>query len=225
MIVFVRSNTVAHGTPATIEDAKKNPLLTAFKIGPYELKHRIVYAPLTRCRAFDTIPQPLAAEYYSQRTTDGGLLITEATVVSERGHGYPCTPGIYIDKHVEAWKPIVDAVHEKGGVFFCQLWHVGRASHNHYQPNEEAPVSSSDIPVRDGSQCFSLKTMQMEDYPVPRPLKLEEIPSIIEEFRVGAKNAMLAGFDGVEIHSANGYLLDQFLKVGCLFDVENINYK
>lgn len=196
-----------------LKEADGNPLMKEVTVGPYQLKHRIVYAPLTRCRAFDTIPQQLAAEYYSQRATDGGLMISEATVVSERGHGYPCTPGIYQQKHVDAWKPIVDAVHEKGAIFYCQLWHVGRASHNHYQPNEEAPVSSSEIPIRDGNKCFSLKSMQLEEYPVPRALKLEEIPALIEEFRLGARNAMAAGFDGVEVHAANGYILDQFLKV------------
>jgi 2,4-dienoyl-CoA reductase-like NADH-dependent reductase (Old Yellow Enzyme family) len=131
-------------------------------------------------------------------------MISEGTVVSERGHGYPCTPGINTDEHVEAWKPIINAVHDKGAIFFCQLWHVGRASHQHYQPNEELPVSSSALAIQDGNKAFSLKTMQMEEYPVPRALELEEIPGIVEEFRVGAKNAIAAGFDGVEIHSANG---------------------
>eukprot|EP00887_Chlorella_sp_A99_P005008 scaffold4.g5008.t1 len=131
-------------------------------------------------------------------------------------------------EQVEAWQPITKAVHDKGATFFCQarrswehaslhhgcaparlLWHVGRASHPHYQPNEELPVSSSAIAVGNGSQCFSLKSMQLEDYPAPRALEKEEIPGIVEEFRVAARNAIAAGFDGVEVHGANGYLIDQ----------------
>lgn len=188
-----------------------NPLLQPYSLGPFKLNHRIVYAPLTRCRAFGTIPQPLAAQYYTQRATAGALMISEGTVVSERGHGYPCTPGINTLEHVEAWKPIVSAVHEKNATFFCQLWHVGRASHPHYQPNEELPISPSAVAIQDG-QCFSLKSMQLEDYPVPRALEKDELPAIVEEFRQAAVNARAAGFDGVEIHGANGYLLDEFLK-------------
>lgn len=139
-------------------------------------------------------------------------MISEGTVVSERGHGYPCTPGINTQEHVDAWKPIVDAVHDKGAFFYCQLWHCGRASHQHYQPNGDLPISSSAIAISDGNQPFSLKTMQMETYPVPRALEASEIPGIVEEFRVAARNARTAGFDGVEIHGANGYLIDEFLK-------------
>ena len=210
----------ANGSAAAV-----NPLLTPVTVGPYELQHRVVLAPLTRCRAFGTIPQPLAATYYSQRATAGGLMISEGTVVSERGHGYPCTPGINRPEQVEAWKPIVQAVHDKGAVFFCQLWHVGRASHPHYQPNEELPIAPSAIAINDGNKVFSLKTMQvgggvwrggggegdewalsaprshacldwlpqMEDYPVPRALELAEIPTIVDEFCVGARNAIDAG--------------------------------
>jgi 12-oxophytodienoic acid reductase len=156
----------------------------------------------------------MAAQYYSERATNGALMISEGTIVSERGHGYPCTPGINTGEHVEKWKPICDAVHKKGAHFFCQLWHCGRASHQHYQPNEDLPLSSSAVAIDDGNKAFSLKSMQLEDYPVPRALEKEELPGIVEEFRVAARNAIEAGFDGVEIHGANGYLLDQFMKDG-----------
>lgn len=182
-----------------------------YSMGPLNLNHRVVYAPLTRCRAFNNVPQPLAIQYYSQRATQGALMISEGTIVGERGFGYPCTPGIFTTEQVDAWKPIVSAVHEKGAYFFCQIWHCGRASHQHYQPNEELPISSSAVAVKDG-QAFSLKTMQMENYPVPRALEIDEIPAIVEQYRAAAANARTAGFDGVEIHGANGYLIDQFLK-------------
>lgn len=140
-------------------------------------------------------------------------MISEGTLVSERGHGYPCTPGIHTAEQIEAWKKITNAVHEKGAYIFCQLWHCGRASHQHYQPNEELPIAPSAIAV-EGEKCFSLKTMNMEEYPVPRALEKEELPTIVEEFRQAARNAIEAGFDGVEVHGANGYLLDQFVKDG-----------
>lgn len=198
-------------TPSNGADAAV-PLFQPYALpGGLQLQHRIVYAPLTRCRAFNTIPQPNAAVYYAQRATPGGLMISEGTVVGDRGHGYPCTPGVYTQEQIEAWKPITTAVHDKGAVFFCQLWHVGRASHPHYQPNEELPISSSTRKIVEG-QCFSLKSMQMEDYLEPRALTVEEIPGIVNEFRVAARNALDAGFDGVEIHGANGYIIDAFLK-------------
>jgi 12-oxophytodienoic acid reductase len=142
-------------------------------------------------------------------------MISEGTVVSPQGHGYPCTPGIDTAEHVEAWKPIVQAVHDKGAAFFCQLWHVGRASHPHYQPDEALPVGPSPLKITDGNQAFSLKSMQMEDYPVPRALETEEVAGVVAEFRRGAANAIAAGFDGVEVHSANGYIIDAFLKSEC----------
>lgn len=192
------------------------PLFRPYKLpGGQELQHRIVYAPLTRCRALNTIPQPNAAIYYAQRASEGGLIICEATVVTELGYGYPHTPGIHTEEQIEAWKPIVQSVHDKGGVFFCQLWHCGRASHPDYNPNGELPVSSSAIPITDGNQCFSLKAMAMVDYPVPRALDASEIPGIVDLYRQAARNALDAGFDGVEIHGGNGYLIDQFLKDIC----------
>ncbi|CAL9138730.1 unnamed protein product [Musa acuminata var. zebrina] len=184
------------------------PLLGSYKMGKFDLSHRIVLAPLTRSRSYGNVPQPHAAVYYSQRATDGGLLITEATGVSDTAQGYPDTPGVWTREQVEAWKPIVDAVHAKGGVFFCQLWHVGRVSNTGYQPNGQDPISSTDkqVPTQvlhDGS---------IEEYSRPRRLRTEEIPRIVEDFRLAARNAIEAGFDGVEIHGANGYLIEQFMK-------------
>ncbi|KAK7352167.1 hypothetical protein VNO80_17585 [Phaseolus coccineus] len=178
------------------------PLLTPFKMGKFNLSHRIVLAPLTRTRSYNFVAQSHAALYYSQRTTKGGLLIGEASGVSETAQGYPNTPGIWTREQVEAWKPIVRAVHEKGGIFFCQLWHAGRVSNYVYQPNGEPPISSTNKAIEGSST----------KYPPPRPLRTDEIPMIVNDFRIAAKNAIEAGFDGVEIHGANGYLIEQFLK-------------
>ncbi|KAK8938886.1 putative 12-oxophytodienoate reductase 5 [Platanthera zijinensis] len=145
--------------------------------------------------------------YYSQRTTKGGLLIAEATGVSDTAQGYPSTPGIWTKEQIEAWKPIVKAVHDKGGIFFCQIWHVGRVSNYDYQPNGQAPVSSTD------KQISSQEEIETErDYSPPRRLRTEEISLIVNDFRLAARNAIEAGFDGVEIHGAHGYLLEQFMK-------------
>ncbi|XP_024040284.1 putative 12-oxophytodienoate reductase 11 isoform X2 [Citrus clementina] len=180
------------------------PLLTAYKMGQFNLSHRMVLAPLTRIRSYNHIPQPHAILYYSQRTTNGGFLIAEATGDSNTAQGYPNTPGIWTKEQVEAWKPIVDAVHQKGGIIFCQIWHAGRVSNYGLQPNGEAPISSTSkgvTPRVDGL-----------DWSPPRPLSIEEIPKIVNDFRLAARNAIEAGFDGVEIHGANGYLIDQFMK-------------
>ncbi|KAL2477634.1 12-oxophytodienoate reductase 1 [Forsythia ovata] len=187
-------------------DASSNPipLLTSYKMGDWDLSHRIVLAPLTRSRSYNNMPQPHAALYYSQRATKGGLLIAEATGVSETGQGGINTPGIWTKEQVEAWKPIVDAVHRKGGIFFLQMWHVGRASSYGSQPNGQAPLSSTDKGLTPG--------LYGGDWSPPRRLRTDEIPSIINDFRLSARNAIEAGFDGVEIHGANGYLIDQFLK-------------
>jgi N-ethylmaleimide reductase len=169
-------------------------------------------APMTRNRASADgfVQGPLNVKYYEQRA-GAGLIVTEASQVSRQGMGYPLTPGIYSDAQVEGWRPVVEAVHAKGGRIFLQLWHVGRISHQAYQPDGELPVSSSAVAPK-GINSFTPTGPQPA--PTPRALELREIPSIIDAYRRGAINAKRAGFDGVEIHGANGYLLDQFLRDG-----------
>ncbi|CDP10748.1 unnamed protein product [Coffea canephora] len=179
-------------------------LLTPYKLGNFQLFHRFVLAPMTRQRSYGNLPQPHAVLYYSQRTTKGGLLITEATGVSDTSLiGFPFAPGIWTKEQVEAWKPIVDAVHAKGGIIFCQIAHVGRVSGS--QPDGQAPISSTDKPL-------TPEGFDAPKYSPPRRLKTEEIPGIVNDFRLAAINAIEAGFDGVEIHGAHGFLIDQFLK-------------
>ncbi|XP_020581544.1 putative 12-oxophytodienoate reductase 11 isoform X2 [Phalaenopsis equestris] len=184
------------------------PLLKPYIMGKFHLSHRIVLAPLTRSRSFGYVPQPHAILYYSQRTTKGGLLITEAAGVSETAQGYPNTPGIWTKEQVEAWKPIVKAVHDKGGIFFCQLWHAGRVSSYGYQPNGQAPISSTDRPIPPQKQHDDT----IAEYSIPRRLAIEEIPLVVNDFRLAARNAIEAGFDGVEMHAAHGYLIEQLMK-------------
>ncbi|GAA0168674.1 hypothetical protein Leryth_019245 [Lithospermum erythrorhizon] len=186
-----------------------NTLFTPYKLGKHVLSHRIVMSPMTRNRSFDNIPQPHAILYYTQRTTKGGLLITEATGVSDTAQGYPHTPGIWTKQQVNAWKPIVEAVHAKGGVLFCQLWHVGRVSNKGFQPNGQDPVSSSD---KGFTPAVRANGVQEDWFSPPRRLRTDEIPKIVDDFRVAARNAIEAGFDGIEIHGAHGYLIEQFLK-------------
>ncbi|KAJ0587577.1 putative 12-oxophytodienoate reductase [Helianthus annuus] len=210
-------------------------LLTPYKMGKFELSHRVVLAPLTRQRCLGYVPQPHMILYYSQRTSKGGFLIAEATGVSDISQMSPEMPGIWTKEQVEGWKPIVDAVHAKGGVFFCQLIHVGRSgvgpsvwegvrslshhvkdSHRSKKrcvitintfliyvfelgPNGKSPVSSSNKKLAYQQQS-------------PKKLTTQEIPLVVDDFRVAARNAIEAGFDGVEIHGAHGYLIDQFLK-------------
>lgn len=188
-------------------------ILSPFKFSIFELAHRVVLAPVTRCRALNNVPQPAHVTFYSQRTTKGGFLISEAAAVCREGIGFPNSPGIFLEEQVEGWKKVVDAVHEKGGIIFCQLWHVGRASHSVYQPDGGAPVSSTDKPIVDGWTIL-MPDGNRGDYSKPRALETSEIPGIVNQFRLAARNAMAAGFDGVEIHSAHGYLIDQFLKDG-----------
>ncbi|CAM8939980.1 unnamed protein product [Rhodiola kirilowii] len=186
------------------------PLLTPYKMGRFNLSHRVVLAPLTRMRSFNFVPQPqIAALYYSQRTSPGGFLISESTGVSDTAHGSPHTPGIWTMEHIEAWKPIVRAVHDKGGVFFCQLWHTGRVSDYCFQPNGQAPISCTDKKI---TAEINIDGSTAGVFPSPRRLSVSEIADVVNDFRIAAKNAMEAGFDGVEIHGANGYLIDQFLK-------------
>ncbi|MQL99926.1 hypothetical protein Taro_032659 [Colocasia esculenta] len=198
----------AAAAAAAAEAAAAIPLLTSYKMGKFQLSHRVVLAPLTRSRSYGNVPQPHAILYYSQRATKGGLLITEATGVSDTAQGYPETPGIWTKEQVEAWKPIVDAVHAKGGVFFCQIWHVGRVSNHSYQPNGQAPISSTDKQVSPQVQHDDSVSL----YSPPRRLRADEIPQIVNDFRLAARNAIEAGFDGVEIHGAHGYILEQFMK-------------
>lgn len=195
-----------------VDDGQKKqtiPLLTPYQMGPFQLSHRIVLAPLTRQRSYNDIPQPHAILYYSQRTTTGGLLIAEATVVSDTGRGYPMTPGIWTKEQIEAWKMIVDAVHAKGGIFFCQLWHGGRVSNYDFQPNRQAPISSTDKLL---APQVRTNGIDVAEFSPPRRLRTEEIPQVVNDFRLAALSAIEAGFDGVEIHGAHGYLIDQFLK-------------
>jgi N-ethylmaleimide reductase len=191
----------------------KLKLFSPLRLGPYQLKHRVVLAPLTRMRAAQpgNVPNELNAEYYAQRASNGGLLVTEATQVSPRGQGYPATPGIHSPEQIAGWKRITQAAHDKGSLIFLQLWHVGRISHPSHQPGGGLPVAPS--PVRPKGNALTA-TWQQLPFETPRELSLSEIPSIVEEYRAGARNALAAGFDGVELHGANGYLIDQFLRDG-----------
>lgn len=185
-------------------------LFAPLQVGRYTLAHRVVLAPLTRMRAAaGNVPHALNAAYYEQRATKGGLLITEATPVTATGHGYPQTPGIHTDEQVAGWKLVTDAVHAKGGLIFAQIWHVGRISHTSLQPGGALPVSAS--PIAAAGNALTA-TWQQVPFETPRALETSEIPALIEAYRQAAKNALAAGFDGVEIHSANGYLLQQFLE-------------
>ncbi|RDX60481.1 putative 12-oxophytodienoate reductase 11 [Mucuna pruriens] len=205
---MTNTNTITNES-TKVDGREAIPLLTPYKMGNFSLSHRIVLAPLTRSRSYNFVPQPHAALFYSQRTTKGGFLIGEASGVSDTAQGYPNTPGIWTREQVEAWKPIVEAVHEKGGIFFCQLWHAGRVSNYEYQPNGEAAISSTNKRLR---KDISNNKATADKYPPPRRLRTDEIPKLVDDFVIAAKNAMEAGFDGIEIHGGNGYLLDQFLK-------------
>ena len=157
------------------------------------------------------IPNSLNATYYAQRASKGGLLIAEATQISLQGKGYPAAPGIHTPEQIEGWKLTTSAVHAKGAYIFLQLWHVGRMSHSSLHPQAGLPVAPSSIAPQDGSKAMTADFKQVP-YETPRALGQEEIPGVVAQYRQGAQNAKLAGFDGVEIHSANGYLLDQFLE-------------
>ena len=185
-------------------------LFSSYQLGNIELNNRIVMAPLTRNRAGKgLIPSEFAADYYAQRAS-AGLIITEATQVSPQAQGYQDTPGLYTTEQIDAWRKVTNAVHAKGGKIFVQLWHVGRISHVDLQPNGASPVAPSAI--RADTKTFVNNTFT--EVSEPRALELYEIPAIISDFRQAAANAITAGFDGVEIHAANGYLLEQFIKDG-----------
>lgn len=184
---------------------KNNKLLEQFKLSPsITLKNRIVMAPLTRCFADDELaPTDLIADYYARRA-DTGLIITEATIITPDGQGYPNTPGIYNENQIAKWKIVTDKVHKNGGKIFSQLWHVGRVSHPTYLEGK-TPVAPSAVEL-----TGRVPRTQLE-YGMPRALENHEVYDIIQEFKQGAINAIKAGFDGVEIHGANGYLLNQFI--------------
>ncbi len=195
--------------PATSNPAPAD-LLAPAPLGPYTLANRVVMAPMTRNRADHRhAPGPHASEYYAQRATVG-LIITEATQASLQGVGYPGTPGIHEPDHVAGWRCVTDAVHAAGGRIFLQMWHVGRISHPSLQPGGGLPVAPSAIrPEGD-----AITATGMQPYVTPRALDPGELPGIVAQFRDGARHALAAGFDGVEIHAANGYLIDQFLRDG-----------
>jgi N-ethylmaleimide reductase len=182
-------------------------LLESYKLGPLNLKNRVVMAPMTRSRAPEQIPGDLNATYYAQRA-GAGLIISEGTQVSELGAGYPWTPGIHSDEQVSGWRKVTDAVHAEGGLIFAQLWHVGRMSH----PTVHGGTPVAPSAIAPGEDIFTPTGMQ--EIPTPRELTLEEIAGVLAEFRHAARQAKAAGFDGVEVHGANGYLLDQFLQTG-----------
>ncbi|GAQ90493.1 12-oxophytodienoic acid reductase 3 [Klebsormidium nitens] len=201
--------TLAVSTPDMKEDVK--PLFTPTRLGDYTLENRMAMAPLTRCRGLNMVPSKAAITYYTQRAYPGSLLISEGTPISQAGQGYPHVPGVYTDEQIEAWKPIVRAVKEKGTIFFMQIWHCGRVSHSDYQPDGGAPLAPSALRITKGD----VYTPKGGPYPFPEPREMTkaDIAEVIEQFAQGAENAVKkAGFDGVEIHGANTYLLDEFLK-------------
>ncbi|NWB30338.1 alkene reductase [Pseudomonas gingeri] len=186
-------------------------LFSPTTVGPYNLQHRVVMAPLTRLRSSaGDVPGDLMAAYYAQRATAGGLIISEASPVSEYAYGYAHAPGIYTQDQVAGWRKVIAAVHGKGGRIFLQLWHVGRQSHSSLQPDGGDPVAPSAIQAEGDAYADSGPV----PFGMPRALALDEIPGLIEQFRNAARLALEAGFDGVEIHGANGYLPDQFLQDG-----------
>ena len=183
-------------------------LFTPVNVGPLALNNRIVMAPLTRSRAGPgNVPTQLNALYYAQRAS-AGLIISEATQIAAEGQGYIATPGIHSPQQIEGWKCVTKAVHVANGQIVLQLWHVGRISHSSFQPGGAAPLAPSAIKPK--GQAFTAKGF--EPIPTPRALETEEIPRLTEQYAQAARNAITAGFDGVEIHAANGYLIDQFLQ-------------
>ncbi|MDP3408396.1 alkene reductase [Bosea sp. (in: a-proteobacteria)] len=186
-------------------------LFTPFRIGDIAVSNRVVMAPLTRNRAThgNDAPNALNVEYYRQRA-GAGLIISEATQISQQGQGYAWTPGLYTAEQVAGWKAVTDAVHAEGGKIVAQLWHVGRISHVSLQPDGQAPVAPSAIPAKGKTYIES----GFADVSAPRALRLDELPGIVADYVRATEHAKAAGFDGIEIHAANGYLLDQFLRDG-----------
>ena len=204
------------------QSAVKNLMLCVMKnlfepcqAGQLQLASRIVMAPLTRNRAPQALANALMAEYYAQRAnpaTGAGLIITEATAISHQGQGYADVPGIWSAEQVEAWQAVTKAVHAKGGKIVVQLWHVGRISHTSLQPNGQAPVAPSAIVAKSKTVLIENGVPSFVPTSAPRALELAEMPGIVADYRRAAKNAIDAGFDGIEVHAANGYLIDQFLR-------------
>lgn len=185
-------------------------LFTPTTLGTLTIANRMVMAPMTRNRADQTgVATTLMATYYAQRA-DAGLIISESIPVSAQGVGYPCTPGLYTDEQVQGWRHVTEAIHARNGLVFAQLQHCGRVSHPSMQPKNATPVAPS--PLKPDGQAFTYTGTQ--DFIIPRELGIEEIPSIVTQFRDAALRAKQAGFDGIEVHGANGYLIDQFLRDG-----------
>jgi N-ethylmaleimide reductase len=190
--------------------SSKDNLYSPITIGPNKLRNRMVMAPLTRNRAGEgNVPQAMNVKYYRQRAT-AGLIISEATQVSAEGVGYPATPGIHTPEQIAGWKEVTRAVHDEDGLIFLQLWYCGRISHPDLLPNNQQPVSASAIRADGEAVTFE----GMKPFVEPRALETDELPGIVEQYRKAAINAKEAGFDGIEVHAANGYLLDQFLRDG-----------
>ncbi|MGG6893156.1 alkene reductase [Rhizobium sp. BR 315] len=186
-------------------------LFSPLAVGPHELAHRVIMAPLTRMRASQpgNVPTALNAEYYGQRATKGGLIISEGSQVSLVGQGMPATPGIHTPEQIAGWQAVTDAVHGKGGKIFLQLWHVGRISHSSHQPDGAAPIAPSAIAAKGQAVTASFERAPFE---TPQAIDIDLIPLLIDIYAQAAANAKQAGFDGVEIHGANGYLIEQFLQ-------------
>ena len=186
-------------------------------VGAWHLSNRVVMAPLTRNRAPGQLPTAQMAEYYAQRAhpqNGAGLINSEATPISAQGHGYADTPGLHSDAQVAAWRAVTDAVHARGGHIVTQLWHVGRISHVDLQPGGQPPVAPSPIAANAKTYLIKPEGGGFFDVSPPRALATDELPGIVDDYRQAARRAMEAGFDGVEVHAANGYLLDQFLRNG-----------
>lgn len=197
-------------SPEPTDPFMSSPLFDSLDVGALSLPHRVLMSPLTRNRAGEgNVPGEMNATYYRQRAS-AGLIITEATQVDPRGQGYPRTPGIHSDEQVEGWKTVTDAVHDAGGRIFLQLWHVGRVSHSSYHDGD-LPVAPSAIAPEGETLTAS---MEMKPFETPHALETDEVQEVVAQYRRGAERANEAGFDGVEIHGANGYLIDQFLRTG-----------
>jgi len=188
-------------------------LFDPIQVGALALSNRVVMAPLTRNRSPGAVPPAATATYYAQRAT-AGLLVSEGTAISHQAQGYADVPGLYAPEQVKGWQAVTAAVHAAGGKIVTQLWHVGRVSHTSLQPGGGAPVAPSAIAAQTKTVLLDNGTPRFEPTSVPRALALEELPGIVADYRRAARAALEAGFDGVEIHAANGYLLDQFLKTG-----------